>query len=166
MKNLIVLSLIFLSTLFVSCNKEKLQSESLQSLENITIKSGQSFGFCVGKCYSEMSIKGKVVSLTVKETVNKGNSNIVKEDTFTDELTDAQINELIQLLNLSKFNSNPETLGCPDCADGGAEWLTIDQTGSSKKVTFEYGKDIPGQEKLVLFLRKERLALMSKFIKE
>ena len=33
----------------------------------------------------------------------------------------------------------PETIGCPDCADGGAEWIEIKlANGEKHKVTFEY----------------------------
>ena len=166
MKNLISAALIISLFVFQSCSQEKLKTESIQSLDSLIIISGQSFGFCVGKCYSDMIFKGKNVSLIVKETVSKGNSNIQKETTYTDELTDKQLSELAQLIDLGKFKLNPETIGCPDCADGGAEWLAIEQTELNKKVTFEYGKDIPGQEKLVAFLRKERTTLLTKFVKE
>jgi hypothetical protein len=38
------------------------------------------------------------------------------------------------------FVNLPKTIGCPDCADGGAEWIEIisGSGGKSQKVTFEY----------------------------
>ena len=33
-----------------------------------------------------------------------------------------------------------EIIGCPDCADGGAEWIEITSGETSHKVTFEYNK--------------------------
>jgi hypothetical protein len=166
MKNLLISTLLLTCIFLKSCTQDTLQADTSGKLDNYTIKSGQSFGFCVGKCFSEISIKGKIVTLLVKETSSKGNSNIKNEYTFTDQLTDAQVSELNKVFDLAKFNSKPETIGCPDCADGGAEWISIEKGESVKKVTFEYGKDVPQLEKLVILLRNERNALLEKFVKE
>jgi hypothetical protein len=166
MKNLLIFTFVLSLFLISSCTQENLRSEASVSLENLTIKSGQSFGFCVGKCYSEIAIKGKKVTLLVKETSSKGNSNIKNEYTFTDELTDAQVSAISSAFDLTKINAKPDVIGCPDCADGGAEWIAIEQGESVKKVTFEYGKDVPELEKLVNLLRNERNALLKKFVKE
>jgi hypothetical protein len=165
MKNSLIFSFIFLSLFFTSCSKENLSADNSTALENITIKSGQSFGFCVGKCYSEMSIKGKKVTLLVKETSSKGNSNIKNEYVYNDELTDNQVIELVKVFDKAKLKAQPDVLGCPDCADGGAEWITIEEGENVKKVTFENGKDIAELNKLVILLRNERNALLAKFVK-
>lgn len=56
MKSTVIL---FLSTfLFSSCGFIDLDPKSTIELSTITIKSGQSFGFCIGKCHAEMTIKG------------------------------------------------------------------------------------------------------------
>ena len=34
--------------------------------------------------------------------------------------------------------------GCPDCADGGAEWIEIDTGSGPIRVTFEFGDTLPG----------------------
>ena len=47
---------------------------------------------------------------------------------------------LATLLNATKIASLTETIGCPDCADGGAEWVSANLDGKLYKVTFEYGK--------------------------
>ena len=40
---------------------------------------------------------------------------------------------------MNSFFELPETIGCPDCADGRAEWLEIElMNGEKHKVTFEY----------------------------
>jgi hypothetical protein len=163
MKYLQIFTIFLLIFATISCSKENVGTDSL---DNLTIKSGQSFGFCVGKCYSEITITGKKVTLVVKETSSKGNSNIKNEFTFTDELTDKQVSDITTALDLTRIYANPEVLGCPDCADGGAEWIEIQQKESTKKITFEYGKDIPKLEKIVNLLREERNALLTKFVKE
>jgi hypothetical protein len=62
------------------------------------------------------------------------------------------------LANQVAFSKQPERLGCPDCADGGAEYIEL-QTGDQKyRITFEYGQTIPGFELLVDALRTQRNA--------
>lgn len=57
------------------------------------------------------------------------------------------------LISMEEFNQLPETIGCPDCADGGAEWVQIIGPGYSKKVLFEYGSSPAGLEALLAKLR-------------
>ena len=47
----------------------------------------------------------------------------------------------------------PERIGCPDCADQGAEWIEIFTEGKSHRVTFEYQQNPPGLEALLRQLR-------------
>ena len=44
------------------------------------------------------------------------------------------------LLDEDKVMALPERIGCPDCADGGAEWVIITVGDKTHKVVFEYGK--------------------------
>lgn len=50
--------------------------------------------------------------------------------------------------------------GCPDCADGGAEWIEIQDDQQIKKVTFEYGDTLAPIENLMLELRDLREAYL------
>lgn len=45
--------------------------------------------------------------------------------------------------------------GCPDCADGGAEWIEIDG-GEPVRVTFEYGAELAGIDELQQAIRDLR----------
>jgi hypothetical protein len=45
--------------------------------------------------------------------------------------------------------------GCPDCADGGAEWIQV-ETADPMRVTFEYGVDLDGIEDLQAEIRELR----------
>jgi hypothetical protein len=54
------------------------------------------------------------------------------------------------------FQKVEAQLGCPDCADGGAEYLELSHKGHKHRVTFEFGKAIPGFETLLAAARKER----------
>ncbi len=48
----------------------------------------------------------------------------------------------------------PKTIGCPDCADGGAEWIEIQSIDIHKKVTFEYLNEPNSLTALVTELRE------------
>ncbi len=58
--------------------------------------------------------------------------------------------------DLALLRKRPATLGCPDCADGGAEFLEIEQGAERYRVTFEAGKSIPGFDGLISALRAKR----------
>ncbi|CAF1400036.1 unnamed protein product [Didymodactylos carnosus] len=68
---------------------------------------------------------------------------------------------LSNLVNLETFQSLDDRIGCPDCADGGAEWVQINWANGSKRVTFENEKTVKGIEKLIVKLRQMRQAYLS-----
>lgn len=51
-------------------------------------------------------------------------------------------------IDQESFKKLKSTYGCPDCADGGAEWVEIKVGMNTKRVTFEYGN--PPEELKVL----------------
>lgn len=123
-----------------------------------TFKSGQNFGFCMGKCYHEMIVSGQKVTLLQKEVSYPGN---VENFEFNESGNLKKLQTIIEGFDTGKFLQLNETLGCPDCNDGGSEWLEITlNNGKTKRVTFEYGQTIPGFEEVVLNLRNERLELI------
>ncbi len=138
-------------------------------LNELTIKSGQSFGFCIGKCYNEIIIKGSEVELFVQERAIRGGQSSVdlKEYRYKEKLSAAEIETITKALNLSKISGLNDVYGCPDCADGGSEWLEVLQKGDVKdRVTFEYGNDVKDIESLTRLLRDKRQQLMEKYNKE
>lgn len=64
--------------------------------------------------------------------------------------------KIVQAIDWDAFSQLPERIGCPDCADGGAEYIEIKTTIGSKRVTIELGANIPELEKLLPLLRKIR----------
>ncbi|CAF4279798.1 unnamed protein product, partial [Rotaria sordida] len=46
-----------------------------------------------------------------------------------------------------------DRIGCPGCADGGIEWIEVNWSKESKRVTFEYEALINGIEELIKYLR-------------
>ncbi|WP_255080325.1 hypothetical protein [Lacihabitans sp. CCS-44] len=165
MKNTLIL---FLSIFLVSsCGFIDLDPKSTTNLSTITIKSGQSFGFCVGKCHAEMTIKDQHVNFLVKERNFESGVLENKEYAYKDVLSAQKVSDIEKLIDTQKFFNLNDVYGCPDCADGGSEWIEIiTADDKSKKVTFEYGKTVPEIEKLIKLLREEREALSSKYMKQ
>ncbi len=44
-------------------------------------------------------------------------------------------------------------IGCPDCADGGSEWLELGFEGDVKRVTFEYMNEPDELKDIIVDLR-------------
>lgn len=156
------------STILLS-NCESSSDEATPAILNdITLKSGESFGFCIGKCYKEITIKGDAVELLVIERV--GRTGVAHKDPietkYTDKLSASDLQAIEKEINLSKFTALNEVYGCPDCADGGAEWIEVLQKGDIKdKVTYEFGKDVAGIEGLTKILRTKREEMIKKYVK-
>ena len=121
---------------------------------SLTVRSGTSFGMCVGYCQQEVVIDNKntVFTKTSREPDKNPTINCQKQ---TDMGT---WNDIATKVNFDAFQKVPETLGCPDCADGGAEYVEIQLNDSRHRVTFEYNKTIPGFEDLVSAVRQQRNA--------
>jgi hypothetical protein len=102
--------------------------------KNITrLNYGTSFGECVGFCKHEVTIRSNKATFTCY-SIYPTAQTLTKTDSIKITTLDS-----IYSLNTSTFFNLPETIGCPDCADGGAEWLEVELTNGTKhKVTFEY----------------------------
>lgn len=158
---------VMLTFLVFSCDFISPESKSTADLSALSIKSGQSFGFCVGKCHTEMTIKGQNVEFLVKERNFETGVLENKEYTYNEVLTKEKLDKISNLIEVEKFFKLDEVYGCPDCADGGSEWIEITTSDDkTKKVTFEFGRNVPEIEKLIKLLREEREALNSKYAKQ
>ncbi|QKZ11698.1 hypothetical protein [Spirosoma sp. KUDC1026] len=128
------------------------------SPDTVLIRTGTSFGMCVGYCQYEYVLQGTTVTLT-QRTNGDPRQHPAKTCQFT--LNAGVQNQLLTLINFRRFSQQPTTIGCPDCADGGAEYIEL-QVGEEKhRVTFDYGRTIPGFEPLVDLLRQQRTQFKS-----
>lgn len=119
------------------------------------ISSGTSFGFCIGYCVRSIFIRSDRDKLVARKEPNFPQDEyppVVKQYPFSSNRWKA----LISLVDPQGFRALDDRLGCPDCADGGAEWIEIKWPTVTKRVTFEFGQTIPGFEKLVETLRNLR----------
>lgn len=123
--------------------------------DSLTIRSGTSYGMCVGYCDQQVELTGTQALFTAKSLRNPAEYPL---KTCKNSLSKDEWTALAAKVNIEEFQEQPETLGCPDCADGGAEFVEIVQGKRHYRVTFEAGKTIPGFESLVEELRNRRTA--------
>lgn len=103
--------------------------------DSTVVSSGTSFGECGGYCFSEVTIQGTSVNLTRSSWFPKDSPDKTKSGTITEE----KWNSLVNSINTDTLAALPETIGCPDCWDQGAEWIEVIRPDFEKKITFEYG---------------------------
>ncbi|MCA9734159.1 MAG: hypothetical protein H6696_09195 [Deferribacteres bacterium] len=119
----------------------------------IKIETGTSFGMCVGYCKRTLQIEGKTATIYAESW--RPEDYPKQKHEFA--LTDAEWDSLQALLTVTDMSGLEEVIGCPDCADGGAEWLAIKQDKKVHRSTFNYGANIPEIAVMMEFLRPIRL---------
>lgn len=130
--------------LSISCSKYD-DSEITQ------IKYGTSFGECMGYCKHELILKSGTVTYSRSGWVDS-----IETITCTESLADSGWESFKTGLDSKMFFELSQTIGCPDCADGGAEWIEIETaSGRSHKVTFEYMNEPDSLKYFVIGLREQ-----------
>jgi len=98
------------------------------------IRSATSFGFCAGYCRSALEI-----------TSERATYRLFDDRTQQPELvrsaaiSAAEWQELETAVRRQPLEALPAVIGCPDCADGGAESLEVVAQDWSHSVTFDRG---------------------------
>lgn len=122
------------------------------STEPVSFTHAVSFGFCDprGYCSSRLELRPRLAVMTW-ESRERG---AVVERRALDA---AQWSRVSGALDPEGLRALPDVVGCPDCADGGAESLRVAfGDGQADAVTFEYGDEVAGIEALVDALREIR----------
>jgi hypothetical protein len=139
--------------LLSSCKKDNTMKQETTEIPKTTIeiksiKHGTSFGMCVGYCSGENTY-------TSEKAVFVGSGHNLKTLTYTKPLSTEKWEAFKSKVDREAFFDLSQTIGCPDCADGGAEWLEIETSlGQKHKVTFEYRKEPDTLRELVALLRQ------------
>ncbi|CAF1120980.1 unnamed protein product [Adineta steineri] len=121
----------------------------------LSIASGTSFGRCITYCRRSINITSnpyELIALKEPNFVQTQYPSVQQQYPISSD----EWQKLISLINSKSFQTLNDTIGCPDCADGGAEWIQINWLKKNKQVTFEYGKVIQGFEGLINELRSLR----------
>jgi len=125
------------------------------------VVSTTSFGMCVGYCSTRLEISEGGAVLVRSSRGGRGAQEL-PEQRFTQTLTPAEWGEIARLAEAAKLDGLPAVIGCPDCADGGAESLTIVKASGEKAISFEHGAAIEQAQPLLERVRALRTALMPK----
>lgn len=146
-----ILWLFAASLLLAACARD--QSPVSPSGE-VLIAYGTSFGECRGYCSDALTIE-KGAALFIR-SANDGRPGL------TDPviLSAAEYAAIFSAVRWQEFVKLPAIIGCPDCADGGAEWLEISYPSISRRVTFEFGAELAGQMELLAKLREIRTRMI------
>ena len=113
------------------------------------IKTGTDAGFCLGYCSKEFVITPEKIIYTQG---GREVSDITKEIPFSKSAW----KELADLVDFKKFNSLPDDIGCPGCADAPVEFIEIAKGDTTKRIRFEAVSDAPEIKELILALHKIR----------
>ncbi|WP_395646887.1 hypothetical protein [Terricaulis sp.] len=115
------------------------------------IVSTTSFGMCVGYCSTRLEISESGAVLVRSARGGRGGAEL-PDQRFTTALNAGEWHELSRLAANARIDSLPERIGCPDCADGGAESLSI----GARTITFDYGASIAEAQPLLERVRALR----------
>lgn len=164
MKMQLVLLMIISTLFFTNCEKASELTDIQATMSNYVVNYGTSFGMCVGPCRKEMNLTNSEVSFTVFYTEGRGATGGTPK-TFKESLDASLQNSVVKGIDYESFKKLNEIIGCPDCADGGAEWVEIVKGDSKHKVTFEFGKAPKEIESLVTILREKKVYFEEKYLK-
>jgi hypothetical protein len=147
--------------------------------ETLSIKTGTSFGHCGGYCTQEFVITwDKIIYTQIANPIGggqypKGFQPLIKQEI---PIKPEKWADLLKVNAYKEFQKLPNTIDCPDCADGGAEWIEVNKASSSdcetpkrfysKKVTFEYGKPLPANNAFAEKLRQLRTDIIKQYGKK
>lgn len=101
---------------------------------DMTIHYGTSFGMCMDYCNTLMKLERGKLSFEYVGNDTIASPLISCSTTIANDSTDLLLN-FIDKEELFYMNT---VYGCPDCADGGSEWILVIHNNFVKKITFEY----------------------------
>ena len=123
------------------------------------IVSTTSFGMCVGYCSTRLEISEGQAVLIRDAHGGRGGSNL-PDQRIAAPLTASEWQEFAQLAATTNLNGLPPVIGCPDCADGGAESLSIAGDGETRSIAFEHGATIAQAQPLLDRVRALRTRMI------
>ena len=119
---------------------------------SMQINSGTSYGECWGYCVFELELDNSNALFTASGWGWYEFPDLLLEDNLSQEMWQ----QIIELIDFEYFQSLEDVYGCPDCADGGAEFIEIIYDGVAKQVTFDAYTEIDGIQEFTILLRDLR----------
>jgi hypothetical protein len=153
--NLLSASVVFAALSLTACATQPAAPAEVRQVVSTT-----SFGMCAGYCSTRLEISdGRAV--LVRNGHGRGVPDL-PEQRFQAALTPAEWQEISTLAANTNLAALPETIGCPDCADGGAESIAIAGAGQPRTVTFGFNASIAQAQPLLDRVRALRQRLTPK----
>jgi hypothetical protein len=119
----------------------------------VRVKHGFSFGMCNGYCYKENTYTFADF-IHYEKAFGRTNPIDFPDKIDSNASSSEEWKALVTKIDLEKFYTEQEMIGCPDCADGGSEWIEIATSDKVYRVTFEFGKPSEGLKAIYSVLRK------------
>jgi hypothetical protein len=123
------------------------------------IVSTTSFGMCVGYCTTRLEISPGRAVLIREARGGRGAPQNLPPQRFATVLTPEEWDAFEHLAANTDLTGLPPVIGCPDCADGGAESLTI-EGDQAQTISFEFNASVPRAAPLLERVRALRTRLM------
>lgn len=146
-------SLLLLCSLFLlsACAGAEVTTGSFGD-EPFVVRTGTSFGMCLGYCSRTLEIAE--TEMVFRESSREPDRYPARTRSGT--ITRQEWDTIAALAGSREFAALQESYGCPDCADGGAEFIEVERDGRVQRVVFEYGDTLPGVAALQARLRALR----------
>ncbi|WP_343636807.1 hypothetical protein [Fluviicola sp.] len=141
------------ASILFGCNTSKPVASNDQV---ISVMHGTNFGHCRGYCRKELIFTEKQVNY-VESSVDS-DRNPAKKESF--DISAARWKSILDKIDWNSFKGLEESYGCPDCADGGSEYIEITTSNGTKRVTIEFNKEASQLEPLLSELRAQRKELL------
>lgn len=127
-----------LATLLTACGGYPDLVGVRQSELATSVRAGTSFGMCLGYCRTELSLEGDTAVL-LHRGWNEETHPPLEQRLL---LVPADRERLLAAADVEALGAVPAVIGCPDCADGGAEWVEVEHGGRRVRVTLEHGAEV------------------------
>lgn len=137
------------ASLLLGCNTSKPVASNNQI---ISVMHGTNFGHCRGYCRKELTFSEKQINY-VESSVDS-ERNPAKKEAF--DISAEKWKSIADKIDWNKFQKMEESYGCPDCADGGSEYIEITTPSGTKRITIEFNKEMAELEPLLTELRAQR----------
>lgn len=115
--------------LFSTCEKEEEASIS-------RITQGTFFCECFGECLSVAIVTERDFEFSTYQTCS---ATSLRQRDCAEPLVVGEFQQLSSLVDWDAFREMEEVIGCPDCADGGGQWIEISRGGEVHRVEYEFG---------------------------
>ena len=144
---LILMTLVLGAWALSGCSEDK-TTEPVPTAPPVPVGPNASLthGVSFGKCDGPYCVTVSILRDSGGEFVNHGWTDEHPEERTPISVDDAQWARIWSVVDIDVLSAMDEVYGCPDCFDGGKEWILVDNDlGFSKLIEFEAHKAGPAE---------------------